>query len=100
MTDPALTEMDVNDIRCADCGTQVFLSKHKFNSGTGWPSFTEAVPSGVTLNVSLKDRILQQAEVNCAKCNGHLGHVFKDGPQPPNFNRFCINGVALTFEPS
>jgi peptide-methionine (R)-S-oxide reductase len=83
--------------RCAACGTLLFDSDTKFDSGSGWPSFTEpAVRDAVTL---IEDRShgMVRTEVRCATCGSHLGHVFPDGPGP-NGTRFCINSASLDFE--
>jgi peptide-methionine (R)-S-oxide reductase len=82
---------------CAGCGTPLFESGTKYESGTGWPSFYAPLPGAVATTV---DRSLGMArtEVHCNKCGGHLGHVFADGPKPTG-ERYCMNGVALKFEP-
>jgi peptide-methionine (R)-S-oxide reductase len=84
--------------RCAACGSALFSSETKFDSGTGWPSFTEPV---VAENVELREdpsRFMRRTEVVCATCGGHLGHVFDDGPA--GSVRYCINSVSLELDPS
>ena len=82
--------------RCRGCGNEIFSSETKFESGTGWPSFYDAIPGAVKLQ---EDRSLGmvRTEVICANCGGHLGHVFDDGPQPTG-KRYCINCVSLNLE--
>ncbi len=82
---------------CAGCGTRLFAAETKFESGTGWPSFWDPIEGGVGTTVD-RSWFMTRTEVHCANCKGHLGHVFDDGP-PPTGLRYCMNGVAMTFEP-
>ncbi|NNM19510.1 MAG: peptide-methionine (R)-S-oxide reductase MsrB [Croceitalea sp.] len=83
---------------CAGCGAELFRSVHKFNSGTGWPSFDRAIEGMVEYDVDYKIGY-PRTEEHCARCGGHLGHVFDDGPAATTGKRHCINGVALDFKP-
>ena len=91
-------EMREGTYACAGCDLPLFSSSTKYDSGTGWPSFYQALPDRVGTSTDYK-LILPRTEYHCARCGGHHGHVFKDGPQPTGL-RYCNNGVALTFYPS
>lgn len=81
---------------CAGCDLPLFKSDAKFDSGTGWPSFFQAIPNHVGTSTDFK-LIFPRTEYHCARCGGHQGHIFKDGPQPTGL-RYCNNGVALIFQ--
>ena len=83
---------------CAACNTPVYKSEHKFDSGSGWPSFDRAIPKSVELDVDYKIGYAR-TELKCNTCGGHLGHSFDDGPRKTTGKRHCINGVALKFIP-
>ncbi len=84
---------------CAACNTPLFKSEHKFDSGTGWPSFDREIEGNVAFSTDYNIGYARTEE-HCATCGGHLGHVFNDGPKDTTGKRHCINGVALKFEPS
>ena len=84
---------------CRGCDLAVYSSEHKYDSGTGWPSFWQPIRSGA-VGTSTDYKIgVPRTEVHCARCGGHLGHVFDDGPRPTG-KRYCMNGVALSFQPA
>ncbi len=94
-TSPLDKETRAGIYHCAGCDLPAFSSQHKYDSGTGWPSFWQPVPDAVRTK---DDRSLfgVRTEVHCRRCGGHFGHVFGDGPQPTG-QRYCMNGAALTF---
>ncbi len=92
-----LAEKRAGSFVCAGCDQPLFVSKEKFESGTGWPSFTDPVPGSVESEEDASHGMVR-TEAHCSRCGSHLGHVFPDGP-PPTGLRYCINGVALKFQP-
>jgi peptide-methionine (R)-S-oxide reductase len=96
-TSPLNHEKRDGTFYCSGCGTPLFSSNAKFESGTGWPSFSAPIEGAVETSVD-RSHFMTRTEVHCSRCGGHLGHVFPDGPAPTG-ERFCMNGVALRFEP-
>ena len=92
-----LQEHRPGTFRCVACGQPLFVADRKFESGTGWPSFFAPIEGAIGTSED-RSYFMTRTEVHCSRCGGHLGHVFPDGP-PPTGLRYCINGVALTFEP-
>ncbi|WP_295813673.1 peptide-methionine (R)-S-oxide reductase MsrB [uncultured Nitratireductor sp.] len=96
-TSPLNDEKRAGLFRCAGCELPVYSSEVKYDSGTGWPSFWEALPDAIGTKPD-NSLFTTRTECHCRRCGGHLGHIFDDGP-PPTGKRHCINGVAMTFKP-
>jgi peptide-methionine (R)-S-oxide reductase len=98
-TSPLNQEKRAGTFSCVCCGTALFDAGAKFESGTGWPSFFKPIDGGAVAEHDDSSFFMRRTEVRCNTCDAHLGHVFPDGPKPTGL-RYCMNGVALTFEPA
>ncbi|MFZ9969946.1 MAG: peptide-methionine (R)-S-oxide reductase MsrB [Bacteroidia bacterium] len=92
------THWEDGTYRCKGCGSELFSSQTKFDAGCGWPSFYQALDSSKVKEIRDTSHGMIRTEVVCARCNGHLGHVFPDGYGQPTGLRYCINGISLDFE--
>lgn len=97
-TSPLNNEKREGDFSCICCGEKLFRSSEKFDSGTGWPSFFAPISKSAIADYEDNSWFSRRTETRCARCDAHLGHVFPDGPKPTGL-RYCMNGVALKFEP-
>lgn len=97
-TGDLLNNKDTGMYICAACGAQLFKSDHKFESGTGWPSFYDIASSDAIKLIDDSSLGMHRVEVQCATCGSHLGHVFDDAPAQPTGKRYCINSVCLAFK--
>lgn len=95
---PLLSESRAGSYTCAGCDLPVYRSETKYDSRTGWPSFYDAIEGAVATKDDYHLIFIRRTEVHCARCGGHLGHIFEDGP-PPTGLRHCINGLAMNFVP-
>lgn len=98
-TGELLQEKRSGMFKCSACGAELFSSEHKFESGTGWPSFYDIARSDAIELHDDPSLFMNRVEVDCANCGGHLGHVFDDGPSDKTGKRYCINSVCLDFDP-
>lgn len=97
-TGKLLNEYGAGDFTCAACGSTVFKSETKFDSGCGWPSFYDPADTEAVKLVEDRSLGMQRVEITCANCGSHLGHVFNDAPDQPTGMRFCVNSASLDFK--
>ena len=97
-SNPLNSEKREGVFACAACGTPLFSSETKYDSGSGWPSFFRPITPDAVTEIEDNSMFMRRIEIRCATCGGHLGHVFPDGPRPTG-NRYCMNGTALSFDP-
>jgi peptide-methionine (R)-S-oxide reductase len=97
-TSPLNYEKRQGMFKCAGCGADLFASDTKYESGSGWPSFYKPLEEAAVATTTDRSHGMVRTEAHCAKCGGHLGHVFPDGPAPTGL-RYCMNGLSLKFEP-
>lgn len=95
---PLVSEHRTGIFVCGGCASPLFTSESKYESGTGWPSFYDVIPGAVDLTLDESVLFMPRTEVRCHICQGHLGHVFPDGPKPTGM-RYCMNGAAMGFTP-
>jgi peptide-methionine (R)-S-oxide reductase len=99
-TGPLLEEHRLGIYSCRACGNELFRSDTKFESHCGWPSFYDPANSDAVELIEDRSHGMRRVEVRCKRCGSHLGHVFEDAPQTPTGDRYCMNSISLTFEPS
>ncbi len=97
-TGALLANKEAGNYTCANCGALLFHSEHKYDSGSGWPSFDTAVAGAIATTTDTSHG-MERVEISCAHCGGHLGHLFNDGPKETTSQRYCVNSLSLQFTP-